>query len=254
MAFKLILKHNAMKTQTVQIMGYQIRTSLGDLAPNGKKMIINTLNPHSYCVAKKDKAFARALSSADVLLPDGIGVVLATKFLRGIAIQKIAGQDMQLHLLKLANAKSLRIFYLGSTQRTLECIQEKIQKEYPKIQVDIYSPPFKTVFSPEDDREMVGRINAFRPDILFVGMTAPKQEKWVYRNKEALQVNIIASIGAAFDFYAGTVKRSGPLWIKLGLEWLPRLIREPRRMAKRNFISTPEFLWEIMVLKLFRGT
>lgn len=218
-----------------------------------KKIIVSTLNPHSYCMAKKDKAFAEALSTADVLLPDGVGMVLATKLLQGTKIRKIAGQDMQIHLLKLANEKSLRIFYMGSTQRTLERIKEKIHTEYPNIQVAVYSPPFKETFSPADDRTMVAKINAFKPDILFVGMTAPKQEKWVYRNKGVLEVNLIASIGAAFDFYAGTVKRPGQFWIKLGLEWLPRLVREPRRMARRNFISTPEFLWEIMLLKLFNS-
>src|SRR5690606_35605517 len=242
-----------MKAQTVQIMGYRVQTALGDLVPKGEKIIVNTLNPHSYCVAKKDKAFAKALSSADVLLPDGIGVVLATKFLRGIDIPKIAGMDMQLHLLKKADEKGLRVFYLGSTQQTLDLIRAKVQEEYPKVQVAVHSPPFKPVFSQEDDRDMILRINAFKPDILFVGMTAPKQEKWVHGNKDALEVGIIASIGAAFDFYAGTVKRSGPFWVKMGLEWLPRLIREPRRMARRNFISTPEFLWEIMLIKLFKG-
>src|SRR5690606_14520130 len=124
------------------------------------------LNPHSYCVAKKDKEFARALSSADVLLPDGIGVVLATKFLRGIDIQKIAGLDMKLHLLKQADEKGLRVFYLGSTQQTLDLIGARVQREYPNVRVAMYPPPFKKAFSPEDDREMIDRINAFRPDIL----------------------------------------------------------------------------------------
>ena len=81
-------------------------------------------------------------------------------------------------------------------------------------------------------------------------MTAPKQEKWVYRNKDSISADVIASIGAVFDFYAGTVIRSGPIWIKLGLEWLPRLLKEPKRLWKRNFISTPVFLWDILKEKL----
>jgi N-acetylglucosaminyldiphosphoundecaprenol N-acetyl-beta-D-mannosaminyltransferase len=77
-------------------------------------------------------------------------------------------------------------------------------------------------------------------------MTAPKQEKWVFANKDLLDATVITSIGAVFDFYAGTVKRSSPFWIKIGLEWLPRLVREPKRLWKRNFISTPLFLWDIL--------
>lgn len=92
---------------------------------------------------------------------------------------------------------------------------------------------------------MIAAINAFAPDILFVGMTAPKQEKWVYAHKSQIDARVICSIGAVFDFYAGTVQRSHPIWIKMGLEWLPRLMREPRRLARRNFVSTPQFLWDV---------
>ena len=80
-------------------------------------------------------------------------------------------------------------------------------------------------------------------------MTAPKQEKWVYENQNQINANVITSIGAVFDFYAGTVKRSGAIWIKLGLEWLPRLLRDPKRLWKRNFISTPLFLWDVLKAK-----
>jgi N-acetylglucosaminyldiphosphoundecaprenol N-acetyl-beta-D-mannosaminyltransferase len=93
---------------------------------------------------------------------------------------------------------------------------------------------------------MIAAINAFKPDILFVGMTAPKQEKWVYAHKAQIDARIICSIGAVFDFYAGTVKRPSAFWINLGLEWLPRLLKEPRRLARRNFISTPAFLWDVV--------
>ena len=95
---------------------------------------------------------------------------------------------------------------------------------------------------------MVMAINNFKPDILFVGMTAPKQEKWVFVNKENIDANTIVSVGAVFDFYAGTVRRSSPFWIKLGLEWLPRFLREPKRLAKRNLVSTPKFILQVLYL------
>ena len=97
---------------------------------------------------------------------------------------------------------------------------------------------------------MVEAVNNFKPQILFVGMTAPKQEKWVYTHKSQLDAKIICSIGAVFDFYAGTVKRPGKFWIQLGLEWFPRLLREPKRLWRRNFVSTPLFLWDVCLEKI----
>ena len=108
----------------------------------------------------------------------------------------------------------------------------------------------KTEFSKEDSRKMIQEVNQFNLDILFVGMTAPKQEKWVASNKSNLNATIIVSIGAVFDFYAGTVKRSSSFWIKIGLEWLPRLIKEPKRLWYRNFVSSPMFLWYLLRTKI----
>ena len=218
---------------------------------NTEKMcIINTINPHSYCVAKKDRVFAEALLSSDVLLPDGSGIVLATKILTGKKINKIAGADIHQYLLEQAHLKSQKVFYLGVALSTLQLIEKRISKEFSNIKVSSYSPPFKAEFSTEDTHEMITAINRFKPSILFVGMTAPKQEKWVYANKKQIDAKVIASIGAVFDFYAGTVKRPGKFWIQLGLEWLPRLLREPRRLWRRNFVSTPLFLFYVLQEKL----
>jgi N-acetylglucosaminyldiphosphoundecaprenol N-acetyl-beta-D-mannosaminyltransferase len=98
---------------------------------------------------------------------------------------------------------------------------------------------------------MISAINNFAPDILFVGMTAPKQEKWVYLNKSQINAKIICSIGAVFDFYSGNIKRPNQFWINLGLEWLIRFLKEPRRLFNRNFISTPLFLFYVLKAKLF---
>ena len=215
-----------------------------------KRCIINTFNPHSYCEAKKDTVFSRALLDSDILLPDGSGIILAAKILNGKKIKKIAGADLHQYLLEKANAKGQKVFYLGSSENTLQLIVNRINQEFSNIQVKSYAPPFKQEFSNEETSAMIDAINTFKPDILFVGMTAPKQEKWVYLNKDRLRSNIIASVGAVFDFYAGTAKRAGIFWIKLGLEWLPRLIKEPKRLWKRNFISTPVFLWDLLKEKL----
>lgn len=215
-----------------------------------KPQIINTINPHSYCVAQEDETFAKALLTSEYLMPDGSGIVLAKKILQGKRIKKIAGADIHDFLLQKANENGWKVFYLGASESTLELIKNRALKEYPNIKLSNYSPPYKPEFSEEDTAKMIQQVNDFKPDVLFVGMTAPKQEKWVYENRDQLEATTITSIGAVFDFYAGTVKRSGKIWINLGLEWLPRLVREPKRLWRRNFISTPLFLWYLTKAKL----
>ena len=215
-----------------------------------QKTIINTINPHSYCVSKSDSFFQKALLKSDILLPDGSGIVLAAKFLRKKNIKKIAGADIHKHLLENANEHCKKVFYLGAAPNTLKLIEARINKEYPNIIISSYSPPYKPEFSESDSKKMIEEVNKFNPDILFVGMTAPKQEKWVTINKNNLNATITVSIGAVFDFYAGTVERSSSFWINIGLEWLPRLLKEPKRLWRRNFISTPMFLWYLLKTKI----
>ena len=213
--------------------------------------IINTINPHSYCLSRYDKLFNEALQSSDILLPDGTGIVLASKIVNNKKINKIAGADIHQYLLYQANLKSQKVFYLGAAQSTLELIQNKVKREFPNITVSSFSPPYKPQFSESETALMLEKVNDFKPDILFVGMTAPKQEKWVFINKENIDANTIVSIGAVFDFYAGTINRPGNFWVSIGLEWLPRFLKEPRRLARRNLVSTPKFLLEIIWYKIF---
>lgn len=233
----------------ISFFDYTIQTELPKELPK-ENMVINTINPHSYCVAKKDELFKEALINGDLLIPDGIGIVKAVKWLTGKRIRKIAGADLHLHLLELAQKEQLKVFYLGASQTTLTKITQRISAEFPEITVGAYSPPYKEKFTTEENAEMVATINAFQPAILFVGMTAPKQEKWLYTNKPQLNVPISCAIGAVFDFYAGTVKRPHPFWIKLGLEWFIRFIKEPRRLAERNLKSMPLFIIDVMKAKL----
>lgn len=234
----------------MNILGYTIQTSIDDLDFSKKQILVSTINPHSYCVAKNDHQLSNALQKSDILLPDGIGVVWANRILNKTNISRIAGSDLHYSLLAKLNKSNGKAFYLGSGVSTLQKIKTRLKQEYPNIQFGGYSPPFKPEFSEEENREMIAAVNAFQPHVLFVGMTAPKQEKWAYQHKEQLDTNIIASVGAVFDFFAGTVKRPGKFWQKAGLEWLPRLLREPKRLWRRNFISTPRFLWDVFKAKL----
>lgn len=225
--------------------------SLQEIQPS--KKMINTLNAHSYNTLKEDADFRRALQSSDILLPDGISVVLAIRLLKGMKIKKIAGYDLFLFEMKRVHEQGGRCFFLGSSRNTLDLITERAQNEYPGIQVYSYSPPFKSQFSEEENRAMIDAVNEIVPDVLFIGMTAPKQEKWSYQYFEQLNAGHICSIGAVFDFYAGTVKRAPQWMIDIGMEWFYRLVREPHRMWRRYLIGNSRFVIEVLKEKFIRS-
>jgi N-acetylglucosaminyldiphosphoundecaprenol N-acetyl-beta-D-mannosaminyltransferase len=205
-------------------------------------------NSHSIDAARRDPEFLKSLTSADLLIPDGMGVVLASRILKGQIRQRITGNDIFIGLNEQLNKReTASCFFLGSTEKTLDCIVKRIVLDFPRVRVvGTYSPPFRSRFTPEEESNMVKVVNEARPDVLWVGMTAPKQEKWIHHQRNCLDVKFIGAIGAVFDFYAGTVRRSSPWLQKHGLEWLSRSLREPRRLWKRTLISIPLFLTRVI--------
>jgi N-acetylglucosaminyldiphosphoundecaprenol N-acetyl-beta-D-mannosaminyltransferase len=220
--------------------------------PN-KKMMINTINAYSYVITKKDSLFKEALLNSDVLIPDGVGAVLGVRILSGKKIKKIAGADLFFYEMERLEKIKGKCFFLGSTNETLLKIKKRANKEYPNVIIEYFSPPYKPEFSLEENDIMIEKVNSFEPDVLFVGMTAPKQEKWTYTNFKVLKVGHVGSIGAVFDFYAGSVKRAPGFMISIGLEWFYRLIKEPRRMWRRYLIGNFKFVYFIIREKLFNN-
>lgn len=243
----MVLSDHTIQKRLTNVLGYDVYSGkVDDVQLEGNKRIINTLNAYSYVVAKKDKDFTKALKGSSILLPDGAPVVLAARVLgKSREMQKIAGYDIFIHLMKLLNKTGGKCFFLGASEETLERISQRCKKEFTNVVVKTYSPPFKPVFTPLENQTMTEVVNSFVPDVLFVGMTAPKQEKWIDMHKQNLKAGTICAIGAVFDFYAGTVKRPGSIWIKLGLEWFIRLIREPKRLWKRYLVSSPVFFIDL---------
>lgn len=223
-----------------------------DAWPEGK-FLIDTVNAHSFVVARKDGVFAKALMRADALLPDGISIVKACRWLgtKNAPVEKIAGADLFAYEMGKLEEKGGTCFFLGSSPSTLEKIVERAAKDYPHIDIKTFSPPYKAVFSPEENQAMVDAVNAADPDLLWVGMTAPKQEKWLDEHWAELDIRCHAgAIGAVFDFFAGTVERAPQKWIDLGLEWLYRLLKEPRRTWRRYLVNNPRFLWLVLQERL----
>lgn len=218
----------------------------------GEKTWLACFNPHSYAVSLQDSEFKSALNDANWLIPDGIGVVHASKVLSGNIKDRITGFDIfeGIHT-RLNGSDFNRIFFLGSTTDTLECIKKRMSIDYPHLEVvGVYSPPFKDEYDNQELDKMITAINIAKPDILWVGLTAPKQEKWIFNNISRLDIKFAGAIGAVFDFYTGKVKRSHPIFQKLGLEWLPRLIQQPKRLWKRMFISAPIFMANVIKNKI----
>jgi len=205
-----------------------------------------TANPHSLVVASKDLVFQEALRKADILIPDGTGILMASRILNASppVREKVAGTDFFLRFTEMAGKNGgLKYFFLGSSENVLSLIRARFAWDYPAIEVcGTYSPSYRERFSDEENRQILDAIRVARPDVLWVGMTAPKQEKWIFENRSKLDVPFTGAIGAVFDFYAGTKARSSLFWQKLGLEWFPRFLREPRRLWERNVKSTPIFL------------
>jgi N-acetylglucosaminyldiphosphoundecaprenol N-acetyl-beta-D-mannosaminyltransferase len=217
-----------------------------------KKLLISTINAYCYNLAQTDKFYSEALFNSDILLPDGVSIIWAKHFLTGIKLNKIAGADLFYHEMNRLNDSGGSCFFLGSTQNTLDLIRKHAEQEFPKIKVHTYSPPYKPEFSSDDDKKMLKAINEVHPDVLFIGLTAPKQEKWAYQHFNELNVGHICCIGAVFDFYAGTINRSPKWLINLGLEWFYRLIKEPRRLWRRYLKGNSEFIWLVLKEK-FNG-
>lgn len=210
---------------------------------NAEQIIFACANPHSLVVAQNDPIFKQALNNANLVVADGVGITLMARYARIKVGPRIAGHDYFRAVLgALEKRGSGRVFFFGSTPRVLSLIESRFKRDYPALTLcGLFSPPFGG-WSDKQDTEMVEAINASQADVLWVGMTAPKQEKWAERNRDRLNVPIIGSIGAVFDFYAGSYPRA-PKWMcELGAEWLYRLAKEPRRMWRRNFISTPKFI------------
>ena len=205
-------------------------------------------NPHSLVVANDDSLFLNALQGADVLVPDGTGIVLASRLLGGAIQRRITGSDVMAGIAERWNDLPGRsFFFLGSSNEVLEKIKSRMTHTYPNIQVSgVHAPPFNREFSTAENDRIIESVNRARPTVLWVGMTAPKQEKWVQQHRYRLDVPLIAAVGAVFDYFAGTKRRASTAAQSIGLEWLPRLLREPRRMWRRNFVSTPIFLYHVL--------
>lgn len=232
------------------------RWAAGEDAVAGRPRWFVCANPHSLEVARRDAAFAAAVRAADLVTADGTGIVLASRLLGGCIPERVCGPDLFPSLCATLDRTrpGTRMFFLGTTEATLATMAAKVEREFPRLIVaGTLAPPFRAAFAPADDAAMVAAVNAARPDVLWVGLGAPKQEKWVHRCARRLETKLVGPVGGVFDFYTGRVKLPPPWAQRLGLIWLFRLCQEPRRLLRRN-LDSPVFLARVLAQRIRRAT
>jgi N-acetylglucosaminyldiphosphoundecaprenol N-acetyl-beta-D-mannosaminyltransferase len=242
--------------KTIDIMGYtvanepvasaaeEITAALGEARP----LQISFLNPHSVAVARRDAEFRTAIATSEVIFCDGAGLQLACALLNRRSVERVYGYEFFLALSRTLSAHGAgRVMFLGGSASRAEELVQKYRQDYPGIrEITCLCPPFRQKFSPADLADMTRAIEQFRPDVLWIGLGSPKQEVVMHALRRQPGVPCTAAIGAVFDFYTGHVAHA-PGWVRrAGLQWLHRLVLEPRRLWRRTFVSGPQFAFEVL--------
>jgi N-acetylglucosaminyldiphosphoundecaprenol N-acetyl-beta-D-mannosaminyltransferase len=197
---------------------------------------------HGVVEARRDPDLSRAIAEADVVTPDGMPVVWALRSFGARRQERVYGPTLMLRICEAAAREGLRIYLYGALPDTLHELTHRLEDCFPGLQiVGSYSPPFRPLTA-EEEIDVRERIAASRADILFVGLSTPKQEKWMRAHCESIPGLTMIGVGAAFDFHAGRT-RQAPAWMQRnGLEWLFRLLVEPARLWRRYVLVTPQFI------------
>ena len=234
-----ILKTNINVTDMEKTIGY-ITEHLEELQGN----YICVSNVHTTVMSYRDEYYRKIQNSAAMALPDGqpLSIVSRAKGYRNA--RRVPGPDVMPRIFRLSEEKGYTHYFYGGSEHTLAQLKKVLLKDYPALQiVGMYSPPFREL-TPEEDEQIVERINAAKPDFVWVALGAPKQEIWMYQHKGRID-SLMIGVGAAFDFIAGTVKRA-PMWMqKLCLEWVYRIFQDPRRMLPRYLNTNFSFLYHV---------
>lgn len=216
---------------------------------NGEQYIIYTPNTEIVMMCQKDEEFLELMNKSDINIPDGIGLIYASRIKRHPLKEKVAGYDLSVNLLKLANEQELRLFVVGGKPGVAEAAMKNVHEKYPDIKiVGIQHGYFKGTHlgknGHEEELKVLEDINKAEPHILFVGFGAKKQEQWIEYNRDKINAKIIIGNGGTLDGLAGNVKRAPEIFIKLGLEWFYRLMKEPKRIKRQ--ILLPMFMSKVL--------
>ncbi len=216
---------------------------IAEYVKNGEKgKCVYTPNSEIIMVAYRDSEFKDVLNSADMLLADGIGVVYASKIVKNPISQRAAGYDTACKVLEKLSEYEAGVYLFGAAEGVAQKAGEEICKRYPGIRICGVSNGY---FDEKREREIIDDINSKKPDILFVCLGAPKQEKWIYAHKDEMDFGVAMGIGGSLDVFAGTVKRAPEFYQKHGIEWLYRLLKQPKRIVR--MLDLPRFGFKVLL-------
>lgn len=228
---------------TIDALGWnQVLARLLNWARNNESRYVTICNAHVVVTATQDNAYRHVIESSDMATPDGAPVAWMLRRQGFIGQQRINGPDLMWAMVRTSEADGVSIFFYGSTTDTLDKLRRRLVAAFPALRVaGMESPPFRPLTS-EEDAAAVERINASGAGIVFVGLGCPKQERWMAEHRGLINA-VMIGVGAAFDFHAGTVSRA-PVWMRnRGLEWLHRLVSEPRRLWRRYLVTNTLFIF-----------
>jgi N-acetylglucosaminyldiphosphoundecaprenol N-acetyl-beta-D-mannosaminyltransferase len=200
-------------------------------------------NAYTVALAQSDKDVQDLLKRSDLVLADGMSIVWGARWI-GVDIPcRVAGPDLMAQLCERSAEKGYRIYLLGTSEENLADLKAELLRRWPRLQVvGTHSPSMSDRFTPTENSEILERIRQATPDVLFVGMSCPKQERWIAENLNAIAAPVSLGVGAAFNFLSGSIPRAPQTLQNLGLEWLYRLYREPRRLWRRYLLGNAVFL------------
>ena len=229
-----------------EILGVSVNTeNYDDLIPKvfenieaGKKSLIVAINPEKLMKAKEDPELKALLNRAEFQIPDGIGVILASKLKKGQIRSRVTGIDMMDRVVQEAATRGKRIFLYGAKPGVAEEAAARLQVMHPNIQIAGVQHGYE-----KDVKVVLDTINQAKPDILFVAMGSPKQEQWIEQHRDQLHPTVFQGVGGSFDVLAGNIKRAPAVFQKAGAEWLYRLLLEPSRIKRQ--MNLPKFLVEV---------
>ena len=211
----------------------------------GRQEYVCITNPYSVMMCRRDDGMRQATLGGTLVLPDGVGIVLAARMLGRRRKGRVTGPELMLRLCDWGRADSFRHYLLGGAAGVAERLADKLMAAYPGLNiVGTLSPPFRPL-TPDEDAELVTRINATCPDLVWVGLGAPKQEKWMAEHLGRVRATAMLGVGAAFDFHSGNVRWAPPWMRRCGLEWVHRLSQDPKRMWRRD-LSSAAFLGRVL--------
>lgn len=245
------------RLESIKIFGVRVdKVSLDGALKNVEEFLrgnepstIYTPNTEIIMEANDDEELKNILNKGDLIIPDGIGLIYASKIKKKPLVERVTGFDLSIEIIKLANRHKHSLFLLGGEEGIAKEAGENIVKKYPNVKIVGYNNGyFKGAHigfpGHEEEMEVIEKINRASPDILFVGFGAPKQEKWIEMYKEKLKCKVIIGNGGTMDIIAGKVNRAPELFQKLGLEWFYRLIKEPKRIKRQ--IVIPKFMFKVI--------